>query len=67
MIEVPGVFDDCMRIVEQLAERYQVCLLNSKNPIRIMGQKSYAYEVAQQLGYDTATSRLWCPSAMPAM
>ena len=53
VIEIPGVFDDCMRIVEQLAERYQVCLLNSKNPIRIMGQKSYAYEIAQQLGFDT--------------
>jgi len=53
VIEIPGVFDDCMRIVEELAERYQVCLLNSKNPIRIMGQKSYAYEIAQQLGYDT--------------
>ncbi|MCP4713836.1 MAG: threonine synthase, partial [Deltaproteobacteria bacterium] len=53
VIEVPGVFDDCMRVVEDLAETYQVCLLNSKNPIRIMGQKSYAYEVAQQLAYDT--------------
>ncbi len=53
VLEVPGVFDDCMRIVEQLAETYQVCLLNSKNPIRIMGQKSYAYEVARQLGYKT--------------
>jgi len=53
VIEIPGVFDDCMRIVEELAERYQVCLLNSKNPIRIMGQKSYAYEVAQQLEYKT--------------
>lgn len=53
VIEIPGVFDDCMRVVEELAERYQVCLLNSKNPIRIMGQKSYAYEIAQQLDYDT--------------
>lgn len=53
VIEIPGVFDDCMRIVEELAENYQVCLLNSKNPIRIMGQKSYAYEIAQQLAYDT--------------
>ena len=53
VIEIPGVFDDCMKIVEELAENYQVCLLNSKNPVRIMGQKSYAYEVAQQLGYDT--------------
>jgi threonine synthase len=53
VLEIPGVFDDCMRIVEQLAETYQVCLLNSKNPVRIMGQKSYAYEVARQLGYRT--------------
>ena len=53
VIEIPGVFDDCMRIVEELAERYQVCLLNSKNPVRIMGQKSYAYEIAQQLAYNT--------------
>ncbi len=54
VLEIPGVFDDCMRIVEQLAETYQVCLLNSKNPTRIMGQKSYAYEVSRQLGYETA-------------
>ncbi len=67
VIEVPGVFDDCMRIVEQLAERYQVCLLNSKNPIRIMGQKSYAFEVAQQLGYDTSDLTVVVRSAMPAM
>ncbi len=53
VIEVPGVFDDCMKIVEELAERYEVCLLNSKNPLRIQGQKSYSYEVAQQLGWDT--------------
>ncbi len=54
VIEIPGVFDDCMKIVEELAENYQVCLLNSKNPIRIMGQKSYAYEIAQQLCYNTS-------------
>ncbi len=53
VIEIPGVFDDCMRVVEELAEKYQVCLLNSKNPVRIMGQKSYAYEIAQQCDYDT--------------
>jgi threonine synthase len=53
VIEVPGVFDDCMLIVEQLTEEYEVCLLNSKNPIRIQGQKSYSYEVAQQLDFQT--------------
>ncbi len=53
VIEMPGVFDDCMRVVEQLAQDYHVFLLNSKNPVRILGQKSYAYEIAQQLGWDT--------------
>lgn len=53
VIEMPGVFDDCMRIVEELAQNYHVFLLNSKNPVRILGQKSYAYEVAQQLSWDT--------------
>lgn len=53
VIEIPGVFDDCMKIVEELAERYQVVLLNSKNPIRINGQKSFSYEVAQQFDYDS--------------
>ncbi|MDT8271923.1 MAG: threonine synthase, partial [Desulfomonilia bacterium] len=53
VIEMPGVFDDCMRIVEELAQDYHVVLLNSKNPVRILGQKSYAYEVAQQLFWDT--------------
>ncbi len=49
VIEVPGVFDDCMRLVEELADTYEVFLLNSKNPVRINGQKSFAFEVAQQL------------------
>ena len=53
VIEIPGVFDDCMKIVEELAENYQVCLLNSKNPIRIQGQKSYSFEIAQQMDYQT--------------
>ncbi|MDF1534869.1 MAG: threonine synthase [bacterium] len=51
VIELPGVFDDCMRIVEELTEKYDVFLLNSKNPVRINGQKSYSYEVAQQLDW----------------
>ncbi|MBI5014928.1 MAG: threonine synthase [Deltaproteobacteria bacterium] len=53
VIEVPGVFDDCMKLVESLSETYDVFLLNSKNPVRICGQKSFAFEVAQQLGWRT--------------
>lgn len=47
VFEIPGVFDDCMRVVEALSERYHVALLNSKNSWRIRGQESYAYEIAQ--------------------
>lgn len=52
VLEIPGVFDDCMRVVEALAEHYHVALLNSKNSWRIRGQESYAYEVAQWFDYD---------------
>jgi len=52
VFEIPGVFDDCMKVVEALSERYNVALLNSKNAWRILGQESYSYEIAQDFEYD---------------
>ncbi|MCP4114635.1 MAG: threonine synthase [Desulfobacteraceae bacterium] len=52
VFEIPGVFDDCMKIVEKLSEEYNVALLNSKNAWRILGQESYSYEVAQDFDYE---------------
>jgi threonine synthase len=52
--EIPGVFDDCMKVVEALSEQYDVALLNSKNAWRILGQESYSYEIAQEFEYDVA-------------
>lgn len=52
VLELPGVFDDCMKVVEHLADNYRVALLNSKNAWRILGQESYAFEVAQWYGWD---------------
>jgi threonine synthase len=52
VLEIPGVFDDCMQVVEALADHFQVALLNSKNSWRIRGQESYAYEIAQYFDYD---------------
>lgn len=52
VLEVPGVFDDCMKVVEFLADNYRVALLNSKNAWRILGQESYAFEVAQWYDWD---------------
>ncbi len=51
VFEIPGVFDDCMKIVEHLAAKYAVVLLNSKNAWRILGQESYSYEIAQDFDW----------------
>ncbi len=52
VFEIPGVFDDCMKVVESLSENYNIALLNSKNAWRILGQESYSYEIAQEFDYD---------------
>ncbi|MCR4667142.1 MAG: threonine synthase [Desulfovibrio sp.] len=61
VLELPGVFDDCMKVVEILAEQYRVALLNSKNSWRILGQESYALEVAQWYGWDVSDQCLFVP------
>ncbi len=52
VLEMPGVFDDCMKVVESLAENYHVALLNSKNSWRILGQESFSFEIAQDFDYE---------------
>jgi threonine synthase len=61
VFEVPGVFDDCMKVVEALSEGWPVALLNSKNAWRILGQESYSYEVAQDFEYDMAGKAVFLP------
>ena len=61
VLEIPGVFDDCMKVVEALADNYQVALLNSKNPWRIRGQESFAYEIAQTFDYDLTKKTVVVP------
>ena len=61
VFEIPGVFDDCMKVVEHLAENYPVALLNSKNAWRILGQESYSYEIAQDFEYDMAGKAVVVP------
>ncbi|MGD2126701.1 MAG: threonine synthase [Desulfobacteraceae bacterium] len=52
VLEIRGVFDDCMKVVERLAEDYHVALLNSKNSWRILGQESFSFEIAQDFDYE---------------
>jgi threonine synthase len=50
VIALRGNFDDALAIVRALAERHPVELVNSVNPYRIEGQKTAAFEVAEELG-----------------
>ena len=61
VFEIPGVFDDCMKVVEALADNYTVALLNSKNAWRVLGQESYAYEIAQDFEYEMADKAVVVP------
>lgn len=61
VFEIPGVFDDCMKVVESLSENYNVALLNSKNAWRILGQESYSYEIAQEFDYKLADTVVVVP------
>ena len=61
VIEIPGVFDDCMKVVEYLADNYNVALLNSKNSWRILGQESYSFEIAQWFDWDMKNKAIFVP------
>jgi threonine synthase len=49
---VRGDFDQCLRMVDQAADRLGVYLLNSINPFRIEGQKTIVFELLQQLSWE---------------
>lgn len=52
VIAVKGNFDDALAMVRKICEeREDIYLLNSLNPFRLQGQKSIAFEVADQLGW----------------
>ncbi len=61
VFEIPGVFDDCMKIAEYLSGQYSVVLLNSKNAWRILGQESYSYEIAQDFEWDMKDKAIVVP------
>jgi len=61
VLEIPGVFDDCMKVVESLAEDYHVALLNSKNSWRILGQESFSFEIAQDFDFHVGDKAVVLP------
>lgn len=50
VVQVKGNFDEALKLVKSIVEKYPVTLVNSVNPFRIEGQKTAAFEVCEQLG-----------------
>lgn len=50
VIAVDGNFDEALKIVREITDKYPVTLVNSLNPYRIQGQKTSAFEVCDILG-----------------
>ena len=51
VLEIEGNFDSCMRVIRELSEDGSIYLVNSINPFRIEGQKTVAFELAEQLDW----------------
>lgn len=50
VIQIRGNFDDALDIVREVCDKHPIALVNSVNPYRLEGQKTGAFEVADQLG-----------------
>lgn len=51
VLQIEGDFDDAMRLVREVANETPIYLLNSINPFRLEGQKTIAFELMQQRGW----------------
>ena len=50
VVTIQGNFDEALRLVREIAQRHPISLVNSINEFRIEGQKTAAFEIADDLG-----------------
>ncbi|PPK64790.1 threonine synthase [Actinokineospora auranticolor] len=50
VLQIDGNFDDCLELARKTSAEYPIGLVNSVNPVRLVGQKSAAYEICDVLG-----------------
>jgi len=50
VVQIEGSFDDALRLVVEITQKYPIALVNSLNPYRIEGQKTAAFEICDDLG-----------------
>jgi threonine synthase len=51
-VQLKTDFDGCVRVLNEVVERMPVYLLNSVNPYRVEGQKTAAFELLEQRGWE---------------
>jgi threonine synthase len=63
ILEVDGNFDACLDIVQELAAKGEVYLLNSLNPFRLEGQKTIGLEILEafRTDYEAFPDRIILP------
>jgi threonine synthase len=60
VLSIRGNFDEALKLVRDLCDHEGFYLLNSVNPYRLEGQKTIAFEIADQLGW-TVPDKLVLP------
>ena len=61
VIAIQANFDVALDLVRELCDREPIALVNSVNPLRIEGQKTASFEIAEQLGPDRPLDALAIP------
>jgi len=51
VILLPGDFDDCMQVMQELVANYGIYPANSLNPARIEGHQATVFQIAQYFGW----------------
>ncbi|MDD5341150.1 MAG: threonine synthase [Patescibacteria group bacterium] len=52
VITLPGSFDDCMRVMQELVREYGIYPANSLNPSRIEGHQATVFQIAQRFNWN---------------
>ncbi|AAQ00929.1 MULTISPECIES: threonine synthase [Prochlorococcus] len=50
VLAIKGNFDEALKIVQNISNKFPVTLVNSVNPYRLQGQKTAAFEIIESLG-----------------
>lgn len=50
VLQIRGNFDQALKLVCEISEKYPITLVNSVNPHRLEGQKTAAFEIVEALG-----------------